>query len=1005
MASNHPSLITSFFKSPAQKDEEQEEGEGACTATTEDNHCPSEADFNGVAESSGSQAPCCLADVVCSDASRLSAESDDAGEAVVGRRGGKDEGFAVNLCGLLTPGAVGRISHTRQWREQCGESPLTGVPKTVSVPCPTDPALVNGMVTADNHPPGIGPIPSQPNLQPISLVPKPFQPPGLGPRQRTLSWDISSGTLHLTTATPPPATPPPPPPAEVTPHVGTVQHVREESVNSDPNVGCEQGREEDKQEEREEKREETGREDGVGVVSLEDTSEEKGGSEEEGVLMERRLGTNCRDTNCSFEEFVESRRGRGKVRGRRRGRGRGRKRTRESCPAKNKRSKRDSNMNEQVEEEEDLAEQSSEQSLCQLPSTTENRREGEEEGEGEGEEEVVLISAGSQSDPPSSGPETSPEVEVTHARWQSSSEAVLCSSPRSDLKGNSLDDSVVIVMATTPPKKPSLVKSASLPSAQPNNPSSSSSSSSSSLSSAWAKIFSRSSQQRPPPSRPVAVPEEPAAAHHSGAGPTSTRVPAARSPRRARSASSSPHRCHSRSPRAPRSPRRGSPLRSPRKGLPCSASPLKSSLSAKKLLTYPQPAPRKSRDHAPFAGVVHVRQENSDSFWNLQPAKLVLRNKAMPPGLLAPPTSSILPIYRTNRKAGHRGHTPLLPISPDQRKALLGRLREAHPQENVSTIFERYCELRQAPPTAPPPHLSPALTSSVQRVKGESRRKPLTCSIRILNGRRAIEVDHSAYDHTHHTSQRKSLRLAKKRSTSQDKEQAPPDLQPLGEKRRRMEATHNPPENGESGTSCALLTDLWTELYRPRESGQVIGNRRGVQQLQNWLQQWKNKCSDRTNTSDQSRQPAEQAGGVRKQLCLGTGKRDGVKRSRENSPTPEWVWRGEEDDFVSLSHLRRRKRCARRVVDSSDSEGEGVVSGGGEEEEVERESVCSVLLLCGGEGWGKTAAVYACANELGFKVKSVQSQLCTHCSEQCLVAWPLLGAVPGSMATAQSQMC
>lgn len=622
---------------------------------------------------------------------------------------------------------------------------------------------------------------------------------------------------------------------------------------------------------------------------------------------------------------------------------------------------------------------------------------------------MVLVSAGSQSDPPTSGPETCSEVEITHTGWQSGGEAVICSSPRSDLKGNSLDDSVVIVMATTPPKKPSLVKSASLPSAQPTNPSSSTSSSSSlsSLSSAWAKIFSKSSQQRPAPNRPAAVAGEPAAAPHSGDGLTSTRVPAARSPRRARSASSSPHRCHSRSPRAPRSPKRGSPLRSPRRGLPCSASPLRSSLSAKKLLTYSQPSPRKSSscfDHAPFAGLVHVRQENSSSFWNLQPPKLTLHNKATPPALLAPPTTFKLPICRTDRKAGSCCHTPLLPVSPDQRKELLGRLTETHPQENVATIFERYCELKQAPPTVPPPHPSSlAPTSHVPRVKGVSRepltcsvrilsgkrraiavdhgayghahsRKPLTCSIKVVSGRRSIEVDHSAYDHTHQTSWRKSLRLARKRSTPQDEEQTPPELQPQGEKRRKAEATYSPSETGVSGKSCAFLTDLWTELYRPRESGQVIGNRRGVQQLQNWLQQWRNKCSDRTNTSDQSRQPAGQEEETRKQFCLGTGKRDRVKRSKEHSPTPEWVRKEEEDDFVSLSHLRRRRRrrrCARRISDSSDSEGEGVVSGGREEEEVEREGVCSVLLLCGGEGWGKTAAVYACANELGFKVRSV----------------------------------
>ena len=58
---------------------------------------------------------------------------------------------------------------------------------------------------------------------------------------------------------------------------------------------------------------------------------------------------------------------------------------------------------------------------------------------------------------------------------------------------------------------------------------------------------------------------------------------------------------------------------------------------------------------------------------------------------------------------------------------------------------------------------------------------------------------------------------------------------------------------------------------------------------------------------------------------------------------------------------------------------------GGEGRVVGREEgVCPVTILCGDHGSGKTAAVYACAQELGYKVRGEEKG--ASCEELCVIA-------------------
>ncbi|XP_014342593.1 ATPase family AAA domain-containing protein 5 [Latimeria chalumnae] len=109
---------------------------------------------------------------------------------------------------------------------------------------------------------------------------------------------------------------------------------------------------------------------------------------------------------------------------------------------------------------------------------------------------------------------------------------------------------------------------------------------------------------------------------------------------------------------------------------------------------------------------------------------------------------------------------------------------------------------------------------------------------------------------------------------------------------------------------------LWTEKYQPQHFEELIGNSGAVKKIHSWLKKWK-LIADK-----EEKQKQEKA----------------AKEKEEDSC-----------DSTDFEHER-----------SGDD---------GEEEEF----LCNTLLLTGPLGVGKTAAVYACAQELGFKVFEVNA--------------------------------
>ncbi|XP_034544074.1 ATPase family AAA domain-containing protein 5b isoform X2 [Notolabrus celidotus] len=126
--------------------------------------------------------------------------------------------------------------------------------------------------------------------------------------------------------------------------------------------------------------------------------------------------------------------------------------------------------------------------------------------------------------------------------------------------------------------------------------------------------------------------------------------------------------------------------------------------------------------------------------------------------------------------------------------------------------------------------------------------------------------------------------------------------------------SHKIPDNPPTDFICEDV--LWTDKYSPQHSSEVIGNSGSVNKLQSWLQKWK----------------------------------------------------------LRADHEERRKmEEKRREENSNDSWDCGDFLG---EAGTEDESLCNTMLITGPPGVGKTASVYACSQELGFKVFEV------NCSSQ-----------------------
>ncbi|NWS68083.1 ATAD5 protein, partial [Crotophaga sulcirostris] len=134
-----------------------------------------------------------------------------------------------------------------------------------------------------------------------------------------------------------------------------------------------------------------------------------------------------------------------------------------------------------------------------------------------------------------------------------------------------------------------------------------------------------------------------------------------------------------------------------------------------------------------------------------------------------------------------------------------------------------------------------------------------------------------------------------------------------------------PQPNALSGNCVEKEDMLWTEKYQPQDSSELVGNKKEIEKLHSWLKEWKK----RADWEEKRNQKVE-------------------KEDKEH-----------QDSLDSLDFKDNK----------SDIE--------------EEMSLCNTVLITGPPGVGKTAAVYACAQELGFKIFEVNAS-CQRSGRQIL---------------------
>ncbi|XP_062307657.1 ATPase family AAA domain-containing protein 5 [Osmerus eperlanus] len=324
-----------------------------------------------------------------------------------------------------------------------------------------------------------------------------------------------------------------------------------------------------------------------------------------------------------------------------------------------------------------------------------------------------------------------------------------------------------------------------------------------------------------------------------------------------------------------------------------------------------------------FQPTVHVLQTTQDcSLWTLpwpvtpllqclKDVKILSSNPL--PCVQSSPFSKTVPVSRVHAKKGSGWREE---ISQKARQLLAEEISASNPPFPAHRFLTHFLKRRAD-------HLQPCATSEVT-LGPKALGAP--ASVEAVGGKRK-RVDEGVVKVTKKQRSNRSEGEEKGTGAAPTPEPQPPrrrgrtrgadrqnpsiETTPLPPSGDIMVVLDDSPVSEEAGKQDSMKEDvLWTEKYQPQHSSDVIGNTGSVRRLHSWLKEWKLR-TDREERKER-------------------------KKQKEGNSNDSWDC-GEDDS----------------------QEGE--------------ELTCNTLLISGPTGVGKTAAVYACAQELGFKVFEVNA--------------------------------
>lgn len=169
---------------------------------------------------------------------------------------------------------------------------------------------------------------------------------------------------------------------------------------------------------------------------------------------------------------------------------------------------------------------------------------------------------------------------------------------------------------------------------------------------------------------------------------------------------------------------------------------------------------------------------------------------------------------------------------------------------------------------------------------------------------------------------------------------------------------------------------LWTEQYRPTCADEVLGNEQNARYLRDWLRKLQLELKDppaSTQSSQSSTPQTKSATTKRSHVTRRVSKRRGRKKQRIDSDEEDnWTVYSEDDVFYPASEDEQVSGFT-RLKRKSCFEDEYVPPSSPPPASTQPlfMDLTNTIVLAGPSGSGKSAAVYACAAEMGWEVFEV----------------------------------
>ncbi|XP_029293538.1 ATPase family AAA domain-containing protein 5 [Cottoperca gobio] len=332
-----------------------------------------------------------------------------------------------------------------------------------------------------------------------------------------------------------------------------------------------------------------------------------------------------------------------------------------------------------------------------------------------------------------------------------------------------------------------------------------------------------------------------------------------------------------------------------------------------------------------FQPVVHMTQQPKDCpLWSLLwPESLLLRHLKELWGQTSSPLPSVsgslcVKTEPARRAFCERGSGWRPEISESVRQLLMEEVSTSNPSFPVEMFITRFLKRRadhQQQCTASEPEAVTRVTSTTQPaepVGGKRKRmdEAVEMTAKVAKKQRAdcAEENVSELEPTRRAGRMRRAQRSRTEEGENEKAKPPVITAPTPSEDDSVIEIEDFLFGENTGKKDVVKEDvLWTDKYQPQHSSDILGNTASVSRLHSWLKEWKLRAD-----------------------------REERKNQKDNKKQEEC---GNDSDW----------ECGE--VDYQDGE----------------DMLCNTMLITGPTGVGKTAAVYACAQELGFKVFEVNA--------------------------------